>query len=179
LDALDRLTVAASFFLQGRWAEAHPDRAQRIAMGGHLVGNHGHYHVRMPLLSAAGIRADIAQAESAIIDATGVDPKPWFRCAFGAGGQDARIQGLLLKAGYRHVGWDVEVEDWSPERTGRLIADAVVARVRDHRAAGGDEPRIVLLHTWPAGTAAGIEGIVTGLRNAGAELVRLDELQPA
>ena len=42
----------ATFFVQGRWAEANPAVARRIARSGHLVGSHSFYHARMPLLTA-------------------------------------------------------------------------------------------------------------------------------
>ena len=84
LDALSRVDVTATFFVQGRWAEAHPDVARRIATDGHLVGHHSHYHVRMLGLSGHGLKIDIARGEQAILEATGVDPHPWFRLPFGS-----------------------------------------------------------------------------------------------
>src|ERR1043166_6448415 len=79
LDVLDRLDAKATFFVQGRWAEAYPKTAARIAKAGHLVGNHSHYHARRPQLSSPGLAWDIKTAERNIIDITGVDPRPWFR----------------------------------------------------------------------------------------------------
>ena len=73
LDVLDRLDVKATFFVQGRWAEAYPDTAARIAKAGHLVGNHSHYHARLPHLNSPGLRWDISTAEQIIIDITGVE----------------------------------------------------------------------------------------------------------
>ena len=69
LETLARLDVRATFFLQGRWVEAYPARARAVAQAGHLIGNHGFYHVRMPLLSAEGLRTDIAEAERVIVEA--------------------------------------------------------------------------------------------------------------
>jgi peptidoglycan-N-acetylglucosamine deacetylase len=178
LEALARLDVRASFFLQGRWVEAYPDRAREVAAAGHLVGSHGFYHVRMPLLSAHGLRTDIAESERVIVAETGVDPRPWFRCAFGAGGGDARVLAAVAAAGYRHVPWDVEAKDWEPHVTGDAIASEVVRQLVARREAGEGDGSIVLLHTWPAGTAGAIEPLVGRLRDAGAALVRLDELPP-
>src|SRR5512138_1341071 len=107
LDLLAAGAVPATFFIQGRWAEAYPATARRIPREGHLVGSHSHYHARMPLLNVRGLRSDLAAAQEAVIDATGVDPRPWFRCPFGAGASDARVQRLVREAGYRHVGWHV------------------------------------------------------------------------
>jgi peptidoglycan-N-acetylglucosamine deacetylase len=171
LDVLAALGTRSTFFVQGRWAEAYPATARRIAEDGHLVGNHSHYHARMPLLSARGLRSDIRAAEAAIVDATGVDPRPWFRCPFGAGAADDRVQRIVREAGYRHVGWNVAGIDWPTERTGAEVESAVV----DGAIAGGDGG-VVLLHTWPDRTEAALPGIVRRLRDAGAELIRIDEL---
>jgi peptidoglycan/xylan/chitin deacetylase (PgdA/CDA1 family) len=46
LDALARLDVRSTVFIQGRWAEAYPAVARRIATDGHLVGHHSHYRHR-------------------------------------------------------------------------------------------------------------------------------------
>ena len=174
LEELDRLEVPATFFVQGRWAEAYPTTARRIAEGGHLVGSHSHYHARMHLLSDAGLREDIADAEHHLIEQVGVDPKPWFRCPFGAGSDDPRVQAAVAEAGYRHVGWHVAGEDWPPDRTGQAVAETVV----DGSIRHGDGA-IVLLHTWPDRTLAGLITMVGRLRDAGAELVRVDDLDPA
>ncbi|MFZ9703020.1 MAG: polysaccharide deacetylase family protein, partial [Candidatus Limnocylindrus sp.] len=42
-ETLGTLEVRGTFFVQGRWAEAFPDQARRIAEDGHLIGNHSHY----------------------------------------------------------------------------------------------------------------------------------------
>lgn len=171
LDGLARHDVRATFFIQGRWAEAYPDLAIRVARDGHLVGSHSHYHTRMHLLKAEGLRSDIAAAEAAIQEAAGVDPKPWFRCPFGAGSNDERVQAAVRAAGYRHVGWDVVGEDWPIERTAADVEASVVDGCVTH----GDGA-VVLLHAWPDRTEAALDGIVRRLRDAGATFVGLDEL---
>jgi peptidoglycan/xylan/chitin deacetylase (PgdA/CDA1 family) len=171
LEALDLAGVRATFFVQGRWAEAYPVTARSIPAGGHLVGNHSHYHARMPLLTDAGLAEDIRDATDAIAAATGTDPRPWFRCPFGAGATDPRVQAAVTAAGYRHVGWHIAAEDWEPTRTGPMIETDLVDGVRTH----GDGA-VVLLHTWPSGTLAAIPGTVARLRDLGATFVRVDEL---
>jgi peptidoglycan/xylan/chitin deacetylase (PgdA/CDA1 family) len=171
LDALERHAILASFFIQGRWAEAYPATARRIAAGGHLIGSHSHYHARMPLLTKAGLRSDIAAAERAILDATGIDPRPWFRCPFGSGSGDRRVQSVIRDAGYRHVGWDVIGRDWPPERSAAEVEEAIVGGCLAH----GDGA-IVLLHAWPDRTLGAIDGAVTRLSEQGATFVRIDGL---
>ena len=170
LTSLERAAVRATFFVQGRWAEAYPETARRIGPAGHLIGNHSHYHARMPLFSPAGFETDVRAAETVISDVLGVDPRPWFRCPFGAGDDDRQIAAALSGLGYRHVGWDVVPFDW--ERP----ADVVEASVVDGAIAGGDGT-VVLLHTWPASTGAALPAILQRLTDAGATFVRVDELE--
>jgi peptidoglycan/xylan/chitin deacetylase (PgdA/CDA1 family) len=171
LDELRRLDVRATIFIQGRWAEAFPALAHRVADEGHLVGSHTFYHARMPLLTAAGFEEDVREAERAIRDATGTDPRPWLRFPFGAGADDAAVVDRLPPLGYRHVGWDVELYEWEPDQTASGIADAAVGGV----LARGDGA-IVLCHTWPDPVVPALPQIVGRLREHGALFVRVDEL---
>ena len=171
LDVLDGEGVQATFFVQGRWATAYPECARRIAAVGHLVGNHSHHHAPMTLLTDAGIEQDLHQAEDAIRAHAGADPRPWFRCPFGAGHDDPRVLAAVGRAGYRNNHWDVEPDDWRPERTPgdleRLVVDGALAH--------GDGA-VVLLHSWPPATIAALPAILRRLRAGGARLVRLDEV---
>jgi len=170
LDVLSDAGALATFFVQGRWAEAEPRVARRIAEEGHLVGNHSHHHARLTLLTSAGIRRDALAAGRAIREATGADPAPWYRCPFGAGAGSARVVRALADAGYTDVGWTVDSRDWTGVAAPRLEDDVVRGAV-----AAGDGA-VVLLHGWPAATPLALPGIVARLRDAGAELVRVDAL---
>jgi peptidoglycan-N-acetylglucosamine deacetylase len=171
LDVLDKLGVKATFFVQGRWAEAYPDTAARIAKSGHLVGNHSHYHARLPQLNSPGLAWDIKTAEDNIIAITGVDPKPWFRNPFGAGSSDARVLREIAKAGYVHVGWSVEAEDWEPDPPVRELVATIVEGFLTAR-----DESVALLHTWPKRVEKALPEIVKRARDAGAEFVRVDQL---
>ena len=178
-DAADRILrtlrdrdVRATVFVQGRWAEAYPDTARRIADDGHLVGHHSHYHARMPLLGDDGLTADLTDGASAIRVATGADPRPWFRCPFGAGHDDQRVLTALTANGYRNVHWHVELDDWEPGRTGEAIARDGLGAVAAH----GDGA-VVLLHLWPGGTADGLPALIDRLRASGSTFVTIDALE--
>jgi len=171
LDVLAEAGARATFFVQGRWALAEPEGARRIGTSGHLVGNHSHHHARLPGMTDEGIRADVLDAEAAVTEATGVGPRPWFRCPFGAGHSDPRVRAVLDEIGYRDVGWHVAGEDWEPWRTGADVARDVLARL-DER--GRDT--VVLLHTWPVSCVEGLGAILDGLAERGVATVRIDEL---
>ena len=174
LDILAAQGAPATFFVQGRWAGAHPETARRIRDDGHLIGNHSYHHVPMDLLTNAGIRDSVTRAEDVIREVTGTDPRPWFRCPYGAGEDDPRVIGLLAELGYGNVTWDFETDDWADGRH----ADELVATVVAGCGACGDGAR-VLLHSWPDVTVTALPRIITRLREAGAELVCLDDLGAA
>ena len=170
LDVLAGAGIRATFFIQGRWAEAYPGTARRIADEGHLIGNHSHHHARMPLLLDRGLREDVDAAREAIVQATGRDPRPWFRCPWGAGAEDPRVLAALAAAGYRHVGWHVEVEDWEPTRAPHAIAADAIDGVRRH----GDGT-VLLLHTWPGGTVDALPRVLDDLPD-GTRFITVDAL---
>jgi peptidoglycan/xylan/chitin deacetylase (PgdA/CDA1 family) len=173
LEALAQAGARATFFVQGRWATAHPDLARAIAERGHRVGNHSHYHASFPMLTAQGLRADLIDAQEAIAQTTGADPRPWFRFPFGDGEGDGEIAMGLSSLGYRHVGWHVDPNDWDAARSADEVEDTVV---RGALARG--DGAIVLLHAWPSTTAQALPRILSRLRAEGTRLVTLDELFP-
>jgi peptidoglycan/xylan/chitin deacetylase (PgdA/CDA1 family) len=164
--------VRATAFIQGRWAEAYPDLARRIAHDGHLIGSHSHFHAEMPLLSSDGRRRDLEKAGEAVLEATGVDPRPWFRCPFGAGTHDADVLADITASGYREVRWHVDPADWEPTATTEGVRRAVIEGAR--RVGDG---AVVLMHPWTDGAGGSIAAIVDGLRDEGATFVGVDELE--
>jgi peptidoglycan/xylan/chitin deacetylase (PgdA/CDA1 family) len=160
LETLAGTGIRATFFLQGRWTRANPDIARRIVEAGHVIGNHSNFHAPMDAFTNEGLRRDIRRAEETIVEITGVDPKPWFRCPFGSGMEDPRVLAAIEELGYQHVGWDVDPFDGEEGRT----VDELVERV-----APGEG--IVLLHAWPAVTAEGLGRVIAGLRERGADFV--------
>jgi peptidoglycan/xylan/chitin deacetylase (PgdA/CDA1 family) len=172
LVSLREAEARASFFIQGRWAASYPEDSARMAADGHLIGNHSHYHAPLPFLSDEGLRTDVRAAEERIVQITGTDPRPWFRCPFGAGRDDPRVLSTLQELGYRNVGWHVELEDWEPSRSTAAIADGAVDGVLAH----GDGA-VVLLHTWPVHTAEALPAILARLQETGARFVPVDQVE--
>ena len=113
------------------------------------------------------------EAGRVIRETTGVDPRPWFRCPFGAGADDPRVLAAVRAAGYRHVGWHVGVEDWDPANVG---GDASSATWSTATLAHGDGA-VVLLHAWPTRDPRRRSRAIAGrLRDAGATFVTIDAL---
>ncbi|MFN8630873.1 MAG: polysaccharide deacetylase family protein [Chloroflexota bacterium] len=168
LDVLRDAGVAATFFVQGRWALSEPSTTARIAAEGHLVGNHSHHHARMTLLTRSGIAQEVQAAGAAISEASGRDPRPWFRCPYGAGSRSARVLNALAASGYVDVNWHVDSRDWA----GGSVA-SVTRRVVAGVEAQGDGA-VVLLHGWPASTPDAVRLIIREL--PGVDFVRVDAL---
>ena len=125
----------------------------------------------MPLLLDRGLQEDMDAARDAIVQATGRDPRPWFRCPWGAGREDPRVLDALAAAGYRHVGWHVEVEDWEPSRTPQAIAADAIEGILRHGGAG----TVLLLHTWPGGTIDALPRVLDDLPD-GTRFITVDAL---
>jgi peptidoglycan-N-acetylglucosamine deacetylase len=171
LDALRDVGVRATFFVQGRWARAYPDLARRVVDEGHLLGNHSHHHARMNQLTDDGLRSDIASAHEALLDVTGADARPWFRCPFGDGRDDPRVMAALTELGYRNVHWDVDSIDYAASTPAEGFAERITAEVTER----GDGA-VVLWHTWPGITGALIGATLSSFLAAGATLVGVDEI---
>ena len=172
LDELRRLDVRASVFLQGRWVEAFPDLARRVAAEGHLVGHHSFYHARMPLLSDDGFAEDVREAERVIIETTGIDPRPW--AALSVRRRRGRGRPRRAPAASSATGTSAGT---SRSTSGSPGARPTRSRARavDGVLAHGDGA-IVLLHTWPDPVAPALAEIVERLRDEGARFVGVDEL---
>jgi len=170
LDTLSGSRTRATFFIQGRWAQAYPGLARRIAAEGHLVGNHSRAHVSLRRLSPEGIRLNVREAEEAIRAATGADPRPWFRSPHDDVTGEQPISDVLAELGYQQTGWTLDPQDWDPERTA-----ADVARIVTEGCAAGGDGTVVLLHSWPDATADALPEIIETLR-ADYELVGVDGL---
>jgi peptidoglycan/xylan/chitin deacetylase (PgdA/CDA1 family) len=156
LDVLATHGVVATFFLQGRWASANPRLAGRIAQEGHTIGSHSNAHVRMTRLSDQGIAAEVRESQERIQEATGADPKPYFRCPYGDGHEDPRVIALITGLQYRLVGWDVDPEDWNEGND----AAGLVAAVRAGLSGRSGRAPVVLLHTWPAHTSSTVQRVI-------------------
>jgi len=169
LDALAETGTRATFFVQGRWARAEPALARRVVAEGHLLGCHSHFHAPLDALTDEGIQRDVTSAARALVEVTGQDPRPWFRCPFGAGHDDARVLAALGRCGFTNVHWNVEPQDWLEECTPQQLLDSVLSGV-----ANVGDGSIVLLHSWPTATADALPQLLHDLSGA-YRLARVDD----
>jgi peptidoglycan/xylan/chitin deacetylase (PgdA/CDA1 family) len=120
LEILSRYGVRATFFQCGANVERLPATARAVALAGHEIGNHSYAHPLFCFRSAGFIEQDMARAQRAIAERTGVTPA-WFRAPFGARWFGmARAQRRLALTG---VMWTAIGYDW------KLRAEAIAERL--------------------------------------------------
>lgn len=144
LSTLSREKVPGTFFLTGRWVQAHPDQARRIAaVVGHSIGNHTYDHASMPWLGDVAAGLEVTNGERVIRGASGRDPRPIFRFPYGA--SDPRTIHIVNGLGYGSIRWTVDTEGWKGTSNGQSVGRAVSRVVN---ALGPGE--IVLMHVGVA-----------------------------
>lgn len=167
LGALAEAGAVGTFFLDGRWAEQHPDVVREIAASGHELGNHGYRHPDWTALSAEEIEQDLAATERVAGELTRRAAKPWARPPFGA--LDERVLAVLERAGYRAFYRDaVDGAHWPGETTAASIHQRALA------SALAGEP--VVMHSSSADSARVLPSILAELRGRGYALVTLSGL---
>ncbi|MDZ4720836.1 MAG: polysaccharide deacetylase family protein [Roseiflexaceae bacterium] len=131
LEVLERHGARATFFMLGQRARQYPELVQRVAAGGHAIGNHTFDHHQMPLINSLERYRQIRRCNRAIA--------PYGQQLFRPpkGRQNIRSRFILTLMGYQVVTWSVQAEDW-------LIRDSdwMANRLEDQIIPG----TIVLLH---------------------------------
>jgi peptidoglycan/xylan/chitin deacetylase (PgdA/CDA1 family) len=164
LDALERLSIQATFFLVGKniTPETAPVMKRALAQGCELQ-NHSWSHSHMTLLSPDAVRSEILKTSDAIESVTGVPPAffrpPYFETN----------DGMAALAGMPMIG-GVDCEDWVPSvsagRRARLLLDRV------------EDGSIILLHDFGGNEASidALELVVPELARRGYAFVTVSEL---
>ncbi len=174
LDTLGRTGTPATFFLTGTWAQTYPSDARRIS-DRFPIGNHSMTHPDFTTLSEAAMRDQLDRARTAILAATGQDPRPYFRFPFGAVNNQAIA--VVNARCYVPFRWTVDTLGWKGTSGGMSVTE-----VRDRVLGGVSNGAIVLMHVGANpddGTtldADALPSVITGLRAAGYRLVTLEML---
>lgn len=119
LDALAAAGAKATFFLVGEQVRANPDLAREIVAQGHWIGLHCDRHRNMLRLAPGQVRQDIAMAEAAIGEATGVAPR-LYRPPYGI--LNAASLMIARQRGWRTLLWSHWGRDWEAKATPASIA---------------------------------------------------------
>ncbi|QDY79588.1 polysaccharide deacetylase family protein [Streptomyces qinzhouensis] len=179
IDTLRTLSVPATVFMTGRWAEEYPEQAKSIGADPLFeVANHSYSHhafkepcYGLPALAAPDMKADVDRAFAAFRTAGVRRVVPYFR--FPGGCYDETALRALGPAGVTAVQWDVVGGDafaTDPD----AVAEQVLKGVRPGS--------VVVLHCTRSAaptTEAAIRTIVPELRRRGYRMVKVSELMRA
>lgn len=173
LDVLDKHQVKSTFFLRGLWVQDHPELAREILNRGHCLENHSLTHGHMAAMKEAEIRHEIAETTRLIQETTGYTPY-LFRPPYGE--YNDRLLKTLGEEGYPFtIMWTVDSHDWARELNGKKITRRYVV---DRVLSNAGENGIVLMHIGGYETVGALPEIITGLREQGFTLVRVNDMLP-
>jgi peptidoglycan-N-acetylglucosamine deacetylase len=158
----------ATFFLTGRFIEARPEIARRIAgVSFFELGNHSYSHRRMTELSDREVVMELKKTQAIMFRATGMQAR-LFRAPYGD--LDRRVVEIAAGMGMRTVQWDVDPRDFSPSAT----ADGITGVIERHAKSGS----IVLMHMHGGNSATigSLDGIMRTAGGKGLRLVTVSEM---
>lgn len=166
MDVLRAHGVKATFFLLGDFVSKHPSDFKAIINEGHEIGNHSWMHPYFPGLSDGQIVDEIISTEN-LMASLGANPKPIFRYPYGS--HDARTDAVVNSIGYKWYHWTASTGDTGPGRDCHSCAvNGALANMQD----GG----IILAHVGSWTTANALDEIITRIKAAGYNLVKISEL---
>lgn len=162
LDGLSEREVKATFLLCGYRIRQYPQEAQRIALEGHEIGNHGYSHKNMQSLGHREIAQEIIDTQSLMPNGVTVRfLRPPGGCCNEAVRQVAQARGLAI------LSWSVDPKDWAIQDAS-AVEQAVLEQVRD-----GD---IILLHDMSDSSVDAALHIVDKLKEDGWQFVTVSQL---
>lgn len=119
LEILKKYGASATFFVVGKVAERHRELIERIAEGGHAIGNHSWNHRSFPWITGHERRRQLRACHKAIAPYG----KHLFRPPYGHQNLACRLDAFLL--GYKVITWDVVAEDWLDHNAERMFENVL------------------------------------------------------
>lgn len=165
LDLLDRYGIRCTFFIQGTFAERHPEETRMIAARGHELANHTMNHPSMPDCDDAKILREIAGCNQAIEAVTG-RPVRLYRPP--GGYHTWRDRSIARALGCEVVNWTFDSMDGFPSST-RLTVRNTMYR---NTAPGA----IILMHVYGTHTLSVLEEYIPDMQALGYTFVTVGEL---
>jgi len=172
LAILARNHLAATFFVTGAEATAHPDLVRAIVAEGSLVGNHTYHHYQpgaggaFDRLPRSVIRSEVDSTTRAI-RAAGA-PAPCFFRAPGGRDSGVTMRAVIRSEGMTMINWTYDPRDWAaPHKASPSYQRHIVAY-----ATGTSSHAIVLDHDGPdrayrGNTVAALQSIINYYRQHG------------
>lgn len=166
LDALDLHRVGTTFFVQGQWAELHPELVREIVSRGHELANHAYGGELLGAASEERILEELTRTEQLVLDATGLSTKPYLRWPNG----DASDDGVLIAAdaGWRTIYWSGGADDF----VSGADVDSMCSALLYHSRPGA----ILLAHTFHPDISEAVDRYLRQIQPYGYVVVPLSVL---
>jgi len=100
LAVLDEFAVKATFFVQGRVAEAFPKLIQELVIEGHEIQSHGHSHRPLSRMNRAELRDECERARATVEDAAGTRVTAFRAQDFSIGAENLWALDVLAEVGF-------------------------------------------------------------------------------
>lgn len=158
LDTLKEKNVSAIFFLTGDYAKKETALVKRMIAEGHMLGNHGMRHAKIPSLSPSQLEDELLSLHEYVLQNYDYEMQ-YFRPPCGE--YDEKSLEIVHTLGYRSVFWSYAYVDWkqdaqpNPEEALQGLTDA---------AHGG---AIYLLHSVSATNTKILGELIDNLRAKG------------
>ncbi len=192
LKILEEEKIKASFFVLGehfpggksnpanKWAY---DLLEKEKKAGHYIGSHTFHHIDHSQMlshhkmSEAEVKNNIVRSGALIKDYL----NPILRLPYGAGSfhssnpvvqkNNDLIMKTIKEAGYKHVGWDIDTEDWNAKKRANVLPSTLKQICQTH---GG----VILFHDIQANTVAHLREWIHAIRAEGHTIVGLEHFVP-
>lgn len=167
LAVLDRHGAPATFFVQGRWARAHPSLVADLVRRDPTLGLHGYTHVDYRRLTDDGIAGELEDGIAAIGAAAPGHVVRYTRLPHGFGTAEPRIAKAIADRSLTPVGWDFSTFDWDETLELDRRATRAMAALK--------QSGVVLMHSWPPATPEILERLLDAADHA--DIVSLDDVE--
>ncbi|MGN1036497.1 MAG: polysaccharide deacetylase family protein, partial [Ruminococcus sp.] len=158
LDTLKEKNVSAIFFLTGDYAKKEKALVRRMIDEGHVLGNHGMTHAKLPDLSPDELKEEVMSLHQYVLDEYGYEMQ-YFRYPCGEYSEETIEQ--LRNLGYKTLFWSFAYVDWKTDS--QPSPDTGFKKLTES-AHGGE---ILLLHSVSATNAEILGDVIDCLREKG------------
>jgi peptidoglycan-N-acetylmuramic acid deacetylase len=168
LDVLYAKKVPAVFFVTGHYVKDQPELLNRMAMEGHVIGNHSWSHPDMSQISNSRLREELGKVKEDVSKITVQKEMRFMRPPRGIF-SDQMLK-WSMELGYTNVFWSVAYKDWdiNDQKGWRYAYDNVISQL--HPGA------VILLHTVSKDNAEALANIIDEARKRGYEFKSLEQL---
>lgn len=168
LDVLKEKRAPGAFFVTGHFVKDQPDLVKRMALEGHLIGNHSWSHPDMSQVPSAQIKEELEKVSREVARLTGQTDMKFLRPPRGIFSD--RMLGACRELGYTNVFWSVAYRDWdvNSQKGWQYAYTSVMGQL--HPGA------VILLHSVSSDNAEALGRIIDAARQQGYEFKRLNQL---